>query len=330
MRAYGRRGWAALAAGVLAAVTACSASGAPRPTGAATMSATPTPTPTTAPGVSLSEAANAFSEYILTDDLLRAAGSRRLVRAITRDGRLDLANAEYASTHDRPARYAWGTPSFLVPRLRAEELLWFTAVVPRDGRTAVLTFVKGTDWRLSSLSLLLPGQKLPEVKRDAAGYAETVGLDDKSVQISPRYVAPLHATIAERGPAAMGANLVAPGAYTTETAATIAVNRTAARTDGFRYDSIFTPADYPVYALRTVDGGALVQYSLLRTTSMTNVVFVNPFLPIPPTGRWALARDAYSQTMKIYETQQYIAALPAAAAATVIGYDGAITKASGT
>ncbi|MFD1931750.1 hypothetical protein ACFSKW_09685 [Nonomuraea mangrovi] len=329
MRAYGRRGWAALAAGVLAAATACSASGAPQPSPvAATVSVTPTPT--TAPGVSLSEAANAFSEYILTDDLLRAAGDRRLAREITRDGRTDLANAEYASTRDRPARYAWGAPSFLVPRLRPDEPLWFTVVVPRDGRTAVLTFAKGTDWRLSSLSLLMPGEKLPEMKRDAAGYAETVGLDDKSVQISPRYVAPLHATIAERGPAGIAANLVAPGIYTTETAATIADNRTDAKTDGFRYDSIFTPADFPVYALRTVDGGALVQYSLLRTTSMTNVVFVNPFLPIPPDGRWALARDSYSHDTKIYETQQYVAALPPAAAATVIGYDGAITRANGT
>ncbi|MFE3453377.1 hypothetical protein ACFXJ8_31070 [Nonomuraea sp. NPDC059194] len=329
MRAYGRRGWAAVAAGVLAAVTACSASGDPRPSLAAATAAA-APTPTSAPGVSLSEAANAFSEYVLTDDLLRDAGDRRMAREITRDGRVDLVNAEYASTRDRPARHTWGTPSFLVPRLDANELLWFTAVVPRDDRTAVLTFVKGTDWRLSSLSLLLPWAKLPEVKRDAAGYAEVVGLDDKSVQISPRYVAPLHATIAERGPTGIAANLVAPGAYTTETAATIADNRTEAKTDGFRYDSIFTPADYPVYALRTVDGGALVQYSLLRTTSMTNVVFVNPFLPIPPSGRWALARDNYSQTTKVYETQQYIAALPPAAAARVIGYDGAITRANGT
>ncbi|MET9340218.1 hypothetical protein [Nonomuraea sp. NPDC003804] len=328
MRAYGWRGWPALAVGLLAAVTGCSGSAAPEPSPVAATSSV-SAVPTTAPGVSLSEAANAFNEYVLTDSLLRAAGDRRLAREITRDGRTDLVNAEYASTRDSPVRYTWGTPSFLVPRLRPDEPLWFTAVVPRGDQTAVLTFAKGTDWRLSSLSLLFPGQKLPEVKRDAAGYAEVVGLDDQSVQISPRYVAPLHATIAERGPAGIAANLVAPGPYTTETATAIADNRRTAKTDGFRYDSIFSAAEYPVYALRTADGGALVQYSLLRTTSMNNMLFVSPYLPVPPSGRWALT-GSYRQTLKIYETQQYVAVVPRSAAATVVGYDGAITRATGS
>lgn len=321
----------ALAAGLLAAATACSGSGEPTPSPvAATTSATVTPTvPSVAPGVSLSEAANAFSEYTLTDDVLRAAGDRRLGKELARDGRVDLTAADFASTDDRPPRHTWGTPTFLVPRLRPDEPLWFSVVVPRDDRTAVLTFAKGTDWRLSALSVLLPGERLPEVKHDAAGYAEAVGADDKGVQISPRYIAPLHATIAERGPAGIAAGLIAPGPYTTETAAEIADNRTAFRKEGFSYDSIFSAADYPVYALRTVDGGALVQYSLLRTTSMASVVSISPFLPVPPEGRWALGKDQYRDNMKIYETHQYVATVPPASAATVIAYDGSITKASG-
>ncbi|MEV4059246.1 hypothetical protein [Nonomuraea dietziae] len=330
MRAYGRRRMLALAAGLLAAATACSGSGEPSssPVAAATAAAAPT-TPSVAPGVSLSEAANAFSEYVVTDDMLRVAGDRRFARDLHRDGRTDLVTAEFASTGDRPARYTWGTPTFLVPRLRPDEPLWFSVVVPRDNRTAVLTFAKGTDWRLSALALLLPAQRLPEVKLDAAGYAEVVGSEDKGVQISPRYIAPLHATIAERGPAGIAAGLIAAGPYTTETAAEIADNRTAAKKDGFTYDSIFSAADYPVYALRTVDGGALVQYSLLRTTSMNSVISVSPFLPVPPEGRWALTREQYRDNIKIFETQQYVATVPPASAATVIAYDGAITKGSG-
>lgn len=320
----------ALAAGLLAAATACSGSGEPSssPVAAATAAAAPT-TPSVAPGVSLSEAAEAFSEVIRTDDMMRVAGNRRFARDLTRDGRTDLVTAEFASTGDRPARYTWGTPTFLVPRLRPDEPLWFSVVVPRDNRTAVLTFAKGTDWRLSALALLLPGQRLPEVKLDTAGYAEVVGSEDKGVQISPRYIAPLHATIAERGPAGIAAGLIAAGPYTTETAAEIADNRTAAKKDGFTYDSIFSAADYPVYALRTVDGGALVQYSLLRTTSMNSVLSVSPFLPVPPEGRWALTREQYRDNIKIFETQQYVATVPPASAATVIAYDGAITKGSG-
>ncbi|MEU4549507.1 hypothetical protein [Nonomuraea dietziae] len=332
MRAYGRRRMLALAAGLLAAATACSGSGEPAssPVAAATSAAAAAPTtPSVAPGVSLSEAANAFSEYIVTDDLLRAAGERRLGRELARDGRADLTTADFASTDDRPARHSWGTPTFLVPRLLPDEPLWFSVVVPRDNRTAVLTFAKGPDWRLSALALLLPGQRLPEVKLDTSGYAEVVGSEDKGVQISPRYIAPLHATIAERGPAGIAAGLIAAGPYTTETAAEIADSRAAAKKDGFTYDSIFSAADYPVYALRTVDGGALVQYSLLRTTSMNSVISVSPFLPVPPEGRWALTREQYRDNIKIFETQQYVATVPPASAATVIAYDGAITKGSG-
>ncbi|GAA3241526.1 hypothetical protein [Nonomuraea helvata] len=337
MRVYGRRKVLALAAGVLAAATACTGN-APPPTSKAPATPSASPSPT-APAVAITqaEAAQEFFKITVTDDRLRVKSplQGRLAMAVdqTMGGQTELTKAAFLSTGNAPLRHKWGTPTLFVPRWAPNEPApWFSAVATRDGSPALLTFAKSDGWRLSSVALLLPGQQLPEFQRDADGYVTALASDDKSITISPQFMGPVHASVAETGSAGVTAGLVAAGPYTTDVAEQIASLREKAKNDGFSYDSIFSPDSFPVYALRTKDGGALIQYSLSRTTSTTTKTAEDDYIPVPESARWAISTPVLRRTLRLIETHQYASVVPslkAPAPAAVIAHDGALTRASG-
>ncbi|MGI5283741.1 hypothetical protein ACQEVF_10450 [Nonomuraea polychroma] len=338
MRAYGRRKVLALAAGVLAAATACTGNAPPTPTKqAAAASATPTPS-ADAVAVTRAEAAKEFRDIMVTDDALRVKSDLEgrldwAARDLTTGGQALLTVAAYLSTDYAPPRYRWGQPTLYVPRFAADEKApWFTALATRDGQPTLLTFAKSDRWRLSSVARLLPGQELPEIEVDADGYATALAPDDKTVTISPQFMQPVHASVAETGTAGVTAGLLAAGPYTTDVAEQIASLREKAKSSGFSYDSIFSADNFPVYALRTADGGALIQYSLSRTTTTTTKTAEDDYIPVPESARWAISTPVLRRTLRLVETHQYATAVPPLSrpsAANVIAHDGALTKASG-
>lgn len=345
VRAYGRSTAPALAAALLALVTACSAGSGPapvsssRPATVTGASASPTQPP---PVVTSREAAEVFDTLTRTDDVLRAAapelreGPLRDALEITRDAEAQLTMAAYQSSDYRPPRYEWGKPTFYVPRRFTPDdpAPWFSVLVTRDGHLTLLTFAKAADWRLSAATRLLDGEQPPKVALDADGYATALESQDRSVTISPHYMGPLHATVAEAGASGVAAGLVAPGPYTTDIAEEIALEREEAKEAGLSYDSIFSGNDFPVHALRTQDGGALIQYSLSRTTTTTVKTAEKDFIPVPEAAQWAIEDNekVVRRTLRLSETHQYATAVPPAstpAAARVIAHEGALTRASG-
>ncbi|MEV0824202.1 hypothetical protein [Nonomuraea rubra] len=340
MRAYGRRGMLALAAGLLAAVTACTGDArTPATTPAAAVTTTPPPSPAE-PEVTPAEAAEEFTAFTLTDNALRGPGWEsefegrlREVSDITTGGQWAITQAAYVSTGSRPPRRQWGAPTLYVPRFaQGERAPWFSALVTRDGRQTLLTFARSDRWRLSSAAELLPGQELPKIELDPEGYASAVAADDKSVTISPQFIGPVHASVAETGTAGVTAGLLGAGPLTTDVAEQIAASREQAKNEGFSYDSIFSAENFPVYALRTEDGGALIQYSLSRTTSTTTKTAEDDYIPVPEQARWAISTPVLRRTLKLIETHQYATAVPPLtnpSAASVIAHDGALTRASG-
>ncbi|MFI6733982.1 hypothetical protein ACIBI9_13710 [Nonomuraea sp. NPDC050451] len=337
MRAYGRRKVLALAAGVLAAATACTGNSPAEPSkAAATSSASPSPS-VAEQAVTLDEAAKVFNEITVTDDTLRVKsdlqGRLALAVDLTTGGQTQLTVAAYLAADYAPPRYRWGPPTLYVPKFPAgERAPWFSALATRNGSPTLLTFAKSDRWRLSSAAQLLSGQKTPEVELDADGYATTVAPDDKTVTISPQFMGPVHASVAETGSAGVTAGLLAAGPYTTDVAEQIASLREKAKNDGFSYDSIFSADNYPVYALRTKGGGALIQYSLSRTTSTTTKTAEDDYIPVPEQAQWAITSPVLRRSLKLIETHQYATVVPplkAPAAAAVIAHDGALTRASG-
>ncbi|WP_433420532.1 hypothetical protein ACQP1V_08355 [Microtetraspora malaysiensis] len=332
---------------VLVATAACSA-GAPTPSPspvAATASASPSASrPPAPPAVTLAEARSALDTFLATDDVVRAGRAQRWTLQLYRDGQRPITVSQLHSSGGKPPRYTWGERTLLVPRLPAKaSRQWFAAAVERrdssgQARTALLTFVRqnaDSAWQNSFQSLLYKGEKAPKVALDPDGYALALDSRDQSVAISPNLMGPLHATIAEEGKDGFASGLIAPGPQTTGYATEIKKRREKARqADCMNFDSLFASAvDYPVFALRTKDGGGLFLYTLLRTSTWSPVLscgYGRP-LAIPKDARWDLSNPVVRRERRIIETQQYASAVPpksSTAPAHVIGYDGRVTKAT--
>ncbi|WP_067180919.1 hypothetical protein [Microtetraspora niveoalba] len=331
----------------LAATAACAgAAPAPSPSPvAATASASPSPSrPPAAPAVTLAEARTALDSYLATDDVVWAGRAQRWMIQLSRDGQRPITIAQYHASGGKPPRYTWGERTLLVPRLPAKaSRQWFAATVERrdssgEVRTAVLTFVRQNAkaaWQNSFATLLYEGEKAPQAALDEDGYAIPLDSRDQSVAISPNLMGPLHATIAEEGKDGFASGLIAPGPQTTGYATEIKQRREKARqADCMNFDSLFAAAvDYPVFALRTKDGGGLILYTLLRTSTWSPVLscgYGRP-LAVPKDAKWDLGNPVVRRERRIIETQQYASAVPpksSTAPAHVIGYDGRVTKAT--
>ncbi|MEV6983920.1 hypothetical protein AB0M95_22045 [Sphaerisporangium sp. NPDC051017] len=338
---------------LLFALTACSTGGA-KPSLApdavsasvpATTTAVPTasPSPTgDVPAVTPEEAATIARKVLGADDAARLEGAESYAVDLTRDAQRLFTVTDFKSTRMKPARYTWGAPRVLVPRLDRDRYPhWFAAVADRrDGqgreRTAVLVFMReypASLWQLSFASLLYPGTKPPAVLLDREGYATALATRDESLAISPHLMAPLHATIAEEGPGGFAAGLIAAGPQTTGYFTEVGKAQPEAKGRGLLYDSIFAATTHPIFALRTADGGGVIMYSLKRTT-LRQVKTDNALglVPVPKNVRWATNdRPVVRRKLRVEETQQYVAQVSRKGATTpakVIGFDGTPTGVS--
>ncbi|GAA4221951.1 hypothetical protein FHR32_004244 [Streptosporangium album] len=303
---------------------------------------TPSPAALAEPPVTLAEARKELAGVLGAQEVLSRAMPRqdadvRNMRQQSRDGQEALTTVALNDPTSALPHYTWGSPQVLVPRTQRGPL-WFAAIVNRrdeagDTRTAVLILIKYGEerWSLSSTSLLEPGERAPEIAKDPQGYATALSSEDRTIAISPRLMAPLHATSAEEGGRGFTAGLVAKGPHTTGYADEIAAKRMDYRHDQcMDYDSIFAAGSYPIHALRTVDGGAMVTYSLIRTTTVTTAI--EPCateIRVPAKNRKLAGASSARKQLRTVETQLYVSTVPARDShrpARVIGYLGGITK----
>ncbi|MFG1942092.1 hypothetical protein [Nonomuraea sp. NPDC048826] len=337
MRVHGRRMALMLAAVLLAGASGCTGSAAgPSPTPAASSapSASPSATPAPAePEVTLQEAGEVFATFAAADNVLRASGDLRLAMEYVRDSEARLTAVAYLSSGGRPPLHEWGSPTLYVPRFpTGAQTPWFSVLADRDGEPTVLTFARNGDWRLSAAARLLDAADRPAVELDPQGYATAISDDDRSITIRPQLIGPLHATVAETGTDGVAAGLLADGPHTTDVASQITEAREKAKKNGFSYDSIFQAGDFPVYGLRTAGGGAVIQYSLSRTTTTTTKTAEDDYIPVPESARWSISAPVVRRNLRLTEINTYVTAVPSAAApaaAEVIGHSGALTKATG-
>jgi hypothetical protein len=282
-------------------------------TSAVAIASTPAPEPLT-PQV----AAQALKGYINNEDVARASGDERLALSWASDGQAQLTAAEFrksAFTGDPVSRYVYGPPTLYVPRLTSYPQ-WFMVSVdrtvagdPSGKRSVLMAFNRASvagRWKLSLSTLLLKGAKAPKVLVDGEGYATPLATFDGSLVIRPRDVQSIQAAMAEEGAANPGRRVMNPGPYTSGYYTQTQKANKKAKEDGLTYEPVFGATEFPVFGLRTVDGGGLVLYALSRTTvTYVRKKGLQPEPAVPRNVAHLLDSRVLKDQLQVWETLQF-------------------------
>jgi hypothetical protein len=292
-------------------------------------------------------AAQALKDYVNNEDVARASGDERLALSWASDGQAQLTAAEFrksAFTGDPVSRYVYGKPTLYVPRLTSYPQ-WFMASVdrtvrgtPSSKRSVLMAFNRpaaAARWKLSLSTLLLKGSKAPQVQVDPQGYATALATFDPTLVIRPRDVQSIQAGLAEEGAANPGARVMKTGPYTSGYYTQTLKAKKKAKEAGLTYEPVFAATEFPVFGLRTVDGGGLVLYALSRST----VTYVRkkgqPQPAVPRDVAHLLDSRVLKDQLQVWETLQFGVYDPAQPKTKtlqpkvdVIAQDGAATNAA--
>ena len=160
------------------------------------------------------------------------------------------------------------------------------AVVPVDG-PVLMVFEQSAaagPWQLASVAQFPSGTALPSLATDKNGYIPQVPLTSSDLLAQPYAAGPLQAAVVDDGPASAAAKAVATGPLTTglyQAARDRADNDLEVPAgDVYQWSMEGTP--YPVFALRTADGGALVLYAMYLNSTVAVPGYINDASPIQP------------------------------------------------
>jgi hypothetical protein len=275
--------WAGVALALTAALAAAGCTSAPASAGAGTQAGRTTPEVTTA------QAARVFASYVAVSDRAASTGDATLaLSSVTGVQKTAITTQLKAARSGAGAltRYSYGTPAFYLPRQDGYPR-WFVASVRRTlvgrpgspGGTAgvplaaagqvLMVFQQGSatsPWLLSSTSQVPPGESVPALATDSAGYVTAVPLSSGAQLARPDTAGPLQAAVVDDGPASAAAKVVAAGDLTTGIYAAARAAQTAPPGDVYQWELEGT--HYANFALRTADGGALVFYAMYLTSTV--------------------------------------------------------------
>jgi hypothetical protein len=320
-------------------------------------------------------ARQAFRAYVTNEDVARASGDERLALSWAADGQSQLIAAAFrkaAFTGEPVPRYHYANPRLYVPRLSTYPQ-WFVVIADRttrngngggagrspaggprsapesrSKRTAIMAFHRASPsarWRLSLTTVLNQKAKVPHVAVDGEGYATPLATFDADLLIQPRSVPGIQATLAAEGAGSVAVTVMRTGTYTSGYYTQTRRSKKRASEAGLAYDTVFTATSFPIFPLRTADGGGLVLYALSQNT-VTFLKNKNGHLSIPRDAAHLLDTLVLKDELNATKTLQFAAAVPARAPAPtpthtaspgpgrksppkaeVVANDGAVTKA---
>lgn len=304
------------ALGLLLSVQGCST------TASATTSVTG-PTPASALGV--------FNSYVTAEKVALANDNELLALSLTSSAQYTVTSSAYASaeaTGGTVTGPVYGRPTLYVPKLTTYPL-WFIATAPErpatggPAGTAVMVFDRPdaeTTWALDGTVLLSKDAPALNVAVNQAGYATALATTDTALSLRPDVVGAIHATVADDGPSSPAAAAVVAGPLTTGIyTANAAIGRQAAA-HGESYSWEMEGTSYPIFALRTTDGGALVFYTMTLNTTTSpahpNSKVQPPIIPVPAAykGLLAVGAPAPRHNLTADSTVQYLTIDPPATA----------------
>jgi hypothetical protein len=308
---------------------------------------------TSSSGPSQASAMKVFDSYVTAAKVALADHNELLALSLTTSAEYSMMSAAFTTATASGAALPiplYGRPTLYVPKVTTFPQ-WFVATAPEHpatggpSRTALMVFDRayaGATWELAGSVLLDAGAPGPGVATDRAGYATALSTADQTPKVRPDIVGPMHATVADDGPSSAATAAVAAGPQTTGLyAANAAIGRQAtARHESYQWQMQGT--SYPVFALRTTDGGALVFYTMYLNTQTApakapprNSKAPLPVIPVPAAYQALLPakQAAIHRQLTANQTLSYVALDPPASARAakiqVIGAGGGPTYAHG-
>jgi hypothetical protein len=225
-----------------------------------------------APAVSADASARILAAYVRGYNKAVTAGDAKEWRGLGTDALGATAEAALRLGGGRPPRagaISLRNPVMYVPRLRGLPRWFATVALERRGggeRPIFAVFVEKSErsgWRLSSRVYFrgLP----PRITTDDQGYAVAVDPGASALATTPSALPTAHAVYLDRG----DDRSIRPGTTARRWRTAEARQEKQLRAHHVAVTGRSSPTGYPVYALRTDDGGAIVTYSLRRTTTYT-------------------------------------------------------------
>jgi hypothetical protein len=281
------------------------------------------------PDMTFAQARTVYQSYLTASDAAAANGDSAAGLSLVSDASWEFARARYtvhASNGTPVQRYVYGTPRYYVPIVSGFPH-WFVVDVPRhtaDSGDVDTLMVFGQSkpegtWSLDGEAALQPGQKMPAIATGSGGYAIAMSTYQQGLLVQPNVTGGTQAAVVDEGPQASAAGLVAPGPQTTSLYSEQAAARAATPKDlEYLWYMLGTP--YPVFALQTTGGGALVLYGVdLDTvtehpdaTSSTDPAGTP--IPIPAAAKPMLATpsEVAGHVLDVYYTYEFAAIDPPA------------------
>jgi len=312
------------------------------------------------PDVTLAQARTIYQSYLSRSDAAAAKHDEVTALSLVADGAWDFTHAQFSirAHNGTPVpRYTYGTPTFYVPVVSGYPH-WFVVDVSRQtaagsqaaGQAAggsqaanpaasaptLMVFGQvfaGHVWTLDASAAFQPGQSMPAVATDANGYAISMSPYQQGLLLQPNVLAGTHASIVDEGTDTAAGTLVAPGPMTTGLYQQQSAIY-AATPKPLQYLWSMVGTTFPVFALRTTSGAALVLYGLdLDTTLEHPNGLVGAQIPIPAIDQLQFARpdEVADRGIAANWTYDFATIDPPASAgishATVIAATGALSYA---
>ena len=269
----------------------------------------------THPDMTFAQARAAYQLYLTASESAAAKGDENDGLSIVSAASWAFAHTQYtalASTGTPVVRYVYGTPTYYVPIVSGYPH-WFMVDVPR--RTADTSDVdtlmvfgqaaRGGTWMLDGETALQPGQTMPAIATDSKGYALALSPDQQGLVLQPNLVGGTQAAVVDEGPANPASTIVTPGPLTTALYNHYNAVSNATPRD-LSYIWYMGGSNFPVFALQTTGGSALVLYGMyLNTTTEYPDNGAGTPIPIPSNVRPLLADPTEVGNHVVYANWTY-------------------------
>lgn len=284
------------------------------------------------PALSRADAARVLDDYVKRANATKKARDEAALNRFESGPQFPVETGKYkiADYHRKKNKLQLKTvgyerPTYYIPRFTSYPK-WFAVIATASSGDAqhALVFARpraSQPWRIS-YAVVLSGNgeggnqgqfgPLPRIETDREGFATAVQPDGSANSpVRPVQLPDAHASLNQFGVSGLGNNVVSAGPWTTGVADTVSRDIGEAKRKGFTYARNYHASGFPVYALETREGGAVVWYSVTDELSVARTrVRPRTTLRMATDMAGIIRRPSIFDAFQVSSLNQYIAVVP--------------------